>query len=498
MSIKEKLAKNGIGNTGDTDEPVKTKTKKDLSKEVKAELWRRGNIDYMYHPIQKIFRKTIDEAPKDVTIIMNECARQLGKSAFGVLWGIEQCLKRPGITVLLAAPNKLQGYEIADGLFDELTKDAPEGLIRKSSTRLRWNIGKSKFVIGGAMNPETLRGVRADDVILEEPRDIESVKLEKFIRGTIMPKLLHRGGRVIVNTTTPESIDHYVVTNLAERAIQSNAYHRFTIYDNPMLTEEKLQFAIRESGGEESIWFRREYMCERVTDLSKLVIPSYSKAANVTRFDGIRPGTTWISGDVGGSRDKTVVHLWGISSITSKPTIVRELVWDNNTPTTIIGKAIVQLASEHECHRSNRWIDAHGQTLVDLNNTTNCSLRLPPKQDVESAIKALNAAFYNKEIEIHESCEFTLRTLRNGYWNDKGTDFLRTEDLGHLDALMSLVYGYRVRNLAYKNMDVKELPDLLAANQIKRYNNYSNVSLAPKVGHGLKWTSPSSKLQKSQ
>lgn len=488
LSIREKLeARNPV--TPKTEKP-----KKVMADDVKAELWRRGKIDYMYHPIQKIFYNTIQNAPKDVTIIMNECSRQLGKSAFGVLWALEQCITRPGITVLLVAPNIKQGYQIADGLVDRLTKDAPPNLIRKASSKLRWNVGSSKFVIGGAINPETMRGIIADEIILEEPRDIESTKLEKLIKGTLMPILLLRRGRLIVNTTTPESLDHYVLTGLAAEAIETGTYHTFTIYDNPMLTPDILNFAIKSSGGENTIWFRREYMCERVTDLSKLVIPSYSSKLNVTRHDTLRPGTVWISGDVGGVRDKTVAHVWGISSITNKPTVIKELVWDNNTPTMIIGKALLGVAQEYECHTSNRWIDAHGQTLVDLNKSTQCNLRLPPKQDVESAIKALNAAFYNQEIDIHESCQFTLKTLRNGYWNEKGTDFVRTDELGHLDAIMSLVYGYRVKELAYKRMNSPELQELLGKGQIKRIEQYTpSDSLAPRVGGGAKWTSPAMK-----
>lgn len=442
-----------------------------LNKIVKQELWRRGEIDYMYHPVQKIFRKTIDEAPKNVTIIMNECARQLGKSAFGVLWGIEQCLKRDNITVLLVAPNKSQGYEIADGLFDELTQDAPDGLIKKTSSKLRWQIGKSKFVIGGAINPETLRGVRADDVILEEPRDIESSKLEKLIRGTVMPKLLLRGGRVIVNTTTPDSIDHYVVTTLAERAIQSNSYNRFTIYDNPMLTKDMLEFAIRESGGEHSTWFRREYLCERITDMSNLVIPSFTMD-HVTKDKLVRPNGRWLSGDIGGSRDKTVLHVLGISSLTNKIIVVKEKVFESGTPITEIGNSIIQLCKKYEIHESNRWVDAHGQTVVDLNLVTHCNIKLPPKQDVQSAIKALNNAFYNNEIEINEDLRFTVKSLRSGYWNPKGTDMLRTEELGHCDAIMSLVYGFRCKNLVFKEPSLKE----------KLHIQSNNISLAPDIG----------------
>jgi hypothetical protein len=93
-----------------------------------------------------------------------------------------------------------------------------------------------------------------------------------------------------------------------------------------------------------------------------------------------------------------------------------------------------------------RWIDLPGQVQVDLISDHGYGCAVPRKHDAEAGVKALRTAFYNNEIEIDPSCRFLITTLRSGIYNDKRTDFERTRELGHMDAISAAIYGYRMRD----------------------------------------------------
>ena len=409
----------------------------------KHQLWRRGELDFLLHPAQLLIYKNIQNRPEGVHKIVNECARRFGKSYLGIIVGLEHCLKNSGTVVRLVAPTKEQGYEIANSLMRTILETSPSGLVIPMKSKLRWKVGKSEFIIGGVTNYDTLRGTEASLIILEEPRDVLSDKLEDCIKSVLAPQLLTTKGWLLFNSTTPKHVDHYFLTHIVPEAKQENTYNRYTIYDNPMLDAEQIDMAIKESGGETTSFFRREYLCEPVHDGAAMVIPAFSNT-NVTTNES--SSICWIAGDTGGVTDKTVIHLWTFNEVNT-PMILKEFVYDSNTSTNIIAACIATLQQSHDVPVNHVWLDAHGQTLVDLRKTHGLTVNLPPKQDRESAIRALNTAFYCNQVLVNQQCQHTIKALRSGMWNDRGTDFVRTTEFGHLDAVMATVYGFRVAGL---------------------------------------------------
>jgi len=55
-------------------------------------------------------------------------------------------------------------------------------------------------------------------------------------------------------------------------------------------------------------------------------------------------------------------------------------------------------------------------------------------------------AFAKGEVIIDPGCKHLIETLRNQQWNNKRTDWLRTQILGHGDSLAALIYWYRMLN----------------------------------------------------
>src|SRR5690606_21319482 len=97
---------------------------------------------------------------------------------------------------------------------------------------------------------------------------------------------------------------------------------------------------------------------------------------------------------------------------------------------------------EHHYEISNRWADVPGQLQVDLAEQ-NYIINLPQKSDWKASVNAMSVRFSTQKIKIHPRCVFLRKSCRAGMFNKNRTDFERTPELGHCDALAALMYAVR-------------------------------------------------------
>jgi hypothetical protein len=71
------------------------------------------------------------------------------------------------------------------------------------------------------------------------------------------------------------------------------------------------------------------------------------------------------------------------------------------------------------------------------------------KDDKDAALTNLRTLIAQGRLCIHPRCVHTIACLRGGRWNNNRTDWLRTPDLGHCDALAAVIYA--ARNLDTRN-----------------------------------------------
>ena len=78
------------------------------------------------------------------------------------------------------------------------------------------------------------------------------------VMSILLPTCTHSGGKIILASTPPEDPSHDFVTFI-ERAEKDRTLTKKTIYDNKMLTPEKIQNIISKfPGGTSNHQFRRE------------------------------------------------------------------------------------------------------------------------------------------------------------------------------------------------------------------------------------------------
>ena len=426
-----------------------TKQKLDAKTErIKYELWMRGNLEWKMHAGQKKVYEQLKALPPTVRERVVFISRRWGKTYLGLLMAIMKCLEGPNKQVFIVAPTIKQASKIISPLIQEIVGDAPPGLVSRTKSEHTWHIGLSTLQIGGFDTAiETFRGLKADAIFLEESGMSDPEKYEYIINSVLRPTLQHSRGPITHLTTPALELGHPLHLYTIPRAKLNSAFFTYSIYDNPLLLPEEIEAEIEIMGGVDSPHVRRELFCELIKDTQTLIIPEFDQKV-VTDIKHVRHAIWLTAIDFGGARDKTSIITGFYDFKRAKTVIVKSTLLEPNTGTNIILAACGAL--EHEAavvwkdNMENRVCDAAGQTHVDIQRAGfRCYLPRKGRDSVEEGINALRVEFLKGNIEIDTSCKDLIVSLESGRWNRSRTDFVRTKELGHCDAVAAMVYFMR-------------------------------------------------------
>lgn len=414
-------------------------------------LWRSGQLRYKLHAAQKLIYDTVAKLDVSVRDVVLYCARRFGKSYLIVVMALEDCLRNPGCFVRIIGPTLDDTMEIVEFNMEKIIRDAPPGLIKPQLGRRRWKVGNSYLVIGGfdKKNVRKNLGKEAIRIYTEEAGASKSEEFAYGIREVVSPQLFHTKGRMIHGTTPPPDLDHIFETEFVPAANKAGTLFRFTINDNPLADDEMRAQAIKDSGGINTVAYKRNYLVQSVKDPGVVVLPSFDSRRHVKPLE-IPLHCQWLlMGDWGGVRDRTwlAVGYWDFER--AKLCVVAEADFDPNTSTKVIAPVLRDLETLQHPPKDPKypwpkWVDCHGQTQVDLFKDHEIVVQLPQKDDFDASINQLELAFLNDRIEISPNCPQLIATCEYGRFNSQRTDFLRSVALGHCDAVAGLMYGWRM------------------------------------------------------
>jgi hypothetical protein len=422
--------------------------------------WRKGDLTHLFHAGQKKIDHVFETSPHQVQVVL--CARGFGKTFWGAAKATSKALQRKArVKIATEFQTDLENLILPN--FDTVLESCPDDIAP------RWMPSKSRFVtdsgsaidlIGLDRKPQGLRGQHnVDLIILEEAGFI--TKLEQIFRSVIVPITTHRKDcKIVLITTPPESLDHYF-WQLHDMAEAAGALTVLTIDDNPMLTPADVKRIEEQMGGRTSTQFRREYLCERVSEESRMLVPEFSEARHVVTppRDEFFPFYLKSNALDSGVRDLTT-SLWGYYDFRQAKLIVEgELVLSGRE---VLTRTIFNRTREVESSLSYQKVRRHADNnnlilIQDLNQLANDAKIesgnpdpavhwVPTRKDsVEASINLVRTWFNEDRILISPECRHTIGTLKTALWNKQRTDFQRSEVYGHADAIMSLCY--LIRNL---------------------------------------------------
>lgn len=399
------------------------------------EAWKRGVLDYKLRPEQRDMKSLLYKVGRGLSVF--NISRRLGKTTTCVTFSDENARRvRQDIRYGTAFLTDLEGFVLP--IFEQVLSDCPAILRPRyfpSKKVWKYRNGSAIKLVGVDKNPNGLRGNAIDIMVLDESAFVKN--LQYIYRSIIVPATMKRRFRLIFPSTPPESPEHFWAKELIPRAKALGSYILLTIDAISDLPREERKRILDEVGGEFSTTARREFFCEIIADDERAVATSFRRGLHVQPYE---PTLCYWQcfGDTGGVRDKTVILKATWCPRLHKKVIRSELVYDNKTPSPVIIEGI-----NRHFPGLSLVLDASGQTLIDYGHQ-GLTAMLPQKDDFQAGVQMLNAAFYRNEVLIHPDCDFLIRSLEGGLLNRARTDFQRSDELGHLDAIAALIYTLRM------------------------------------------------------
>ncbi len=157
--------------------------------------------------------------------------------------------------------------------------------------------------------------------------------------------------------------------------------------------------------------------------------------------------------DVGGDSgadDNTAIFFGLYDFLKETDVILEEFVTRGMTSSEIVDNCKrIEAELWGEKRPFVRVYDAPKQLLMDITSTHKYSVILPDKNDKHAAIHQWRHRVGLGKFKVAKKCRHLHRQMKVGMWKDeKHTDFERSEELGHLDAIAGALYFQRaiVRN----------------------------------------------------
>lgn len=431
---------------GESEQPVTL-----APDEARSQLWRLGIVApwYLRRSQLDIYELLLREKFPFI-----EAGRRFGKTNSILAFVLEKLIQNPGWICRWCFPEKNLAMEVLGEEIPKMQAAAlPEHQFQFRTMHSVWiHPNGSKLYLRGVNEDRgrSARGPASNIIVCDEYGFWNDPGY--IVKDALFPQLENQEGQWLIKTSTPPpNLGHQYYTEW-EQAARLGRLITKTIMDNEALSEQELEIIIRESGGRDSTTFRRERMCQHVSDPKLLIVPEWSDEENIVDDDYPRPQwpVFYMSGDSGA--DDNTALLFGWYDFEKDEEIIEE-EWVNNGKTTA---EIVQIAKAREQelwqgtkpHR--RSYDAQKQLIIDLFGNYDYPVTPAQKDDKLSAIHKFRLRVGQRKFKVKRRCVNLCRQLKVGIWkDDRHSDFERTEGLGHLDAVAAAIYFGRVIDRSY-------------------------------------------------
>lgn len=444
-----------------TDQTIATKKAKILAKEqARIELWRRGELSWKLHTVQKEMYNIFQAAPKHSTLVW-VLARQSGKTWELAILGLEQAIKHPNSIVKFVTDTKLHAETILLPVFEDILRGCPPDVKPeykvKHYTYFFPNGSQIQLAGTDSKHYKRLRGQKCDLVLIDEAGFCND--LDDVYGGALLPTTTHTGGKIVMASSMPEQLDHPFFKFIEIAQFKGRLTEK-TVDDNPLLTKQQIEDIASSMGGRSSIRFRREFLNEIVKDSNISVIPEFDKELEKDiAVPWTRPPfyDSYVSMDLGG-KDLTVVLFGYVDFVKNKLIIEDEIVMDFSKPGNQLELLTTQIMNKERELYYNEQINELKKPYIrvsDINPIVTQEISKysrnqiyfsnAQKDDKDAALSKLRALLGGRQIIIHPRCKTLLLHLNNVRWasptnKDK---FARSPDMGHYDAVDALKYMVR-------------------------------------------------------
>lgn len=453
-------------------------------KQIERELWLRGILTWKLRPEQRAIEKAYGKIRNK--LFVGDCSRQLGKSYWAVVKSVETMLQKKNCRIRYATAFLTDLEQFIEPAFSHVLADAPKCLgiryLAHKKTYICEATGSKIVLVGLDRKPNGLRGNKLQLVVLDEAGFMS--RLKYIYNSVIIPAMTHTvDGRVIMISTQPESPDHDFV-HFCDKAAHpdENGYAKFNIYQSSVLSKEKIEEIAKEVGGVKSTAFRREYLCERIVEESRALVPEFDELRHVvaTPYSEFHKFYLKLESLDSGVTHKTAFHIGYYDFLRAKLVIEDEFtLWKKEVTTRAIAEHT--RAKERSLGYDNiyRRISDNNNLILLQDLGVEYGLNFAPtdKDELPAMVNKMRLWFQLGRIEIHPRCVQTIACFKAAIWTEKRDKFAESDVHGHYDLVASLMY--MVRNVPESINPIPETYQVDFSNQIfisKRKSVSDNAS----------------------
>lgn len=434
------------------------------------EAWSEGRLRHQLTPNQKDIYDQLrawedilyTKRPREFVL---DCCRRFGKSVLGLIWLIENCIRRPGSRHLYIGPERNQIEEIQVPLMADILSECPPELRPKyhASKRVYTFPNGSRIALFGLdKNPNASRGGKIDGAFLDECGFFR--RLLYLVKSVLKKQLMGRTwGNLLMASTPPDTPAHPWSTDFVKRAIARRSYVKKTIVQADQYPIEEIDAFIEEDGGIEDPTCRRESFCEHIADADKVCIPEYLLCAPRIVKAVEPPAWRHCYTVLDPGWHDLVAVLFGYAHFERAKLIIEDELAEPKMNSHRLAQAIrakeEALWKDVPCLRTNgtltaqpyrRYSDRDPRLLADLREIHDLPFRRAEKDTPKEAVNQLRVALSTEQIWIHPRCVQLQAHLESAVWrNEQHKAFAWTNGpFGHFDLVACLLYLWRNVNLS--------------------------------------------------
>lgn len=424
----------------------------------KKELWLRGDLSWKLHEAQKVLEKVFTEAKGQ--LFVGNCSRQWGKSYWAVVKANEIAIRNPKAQIRYGAAFQSDLVDFIIPAFEKVIEDAPAKCKpRKVGNFYIYPNGSRIKLVGLDKNPNGLRGNTLDLIIIDECGFVGN--LDYIYKSVIIPATLHRPQCKIIFISTPPSTPAHPFVDYVQKAESEGSYVKLDIYTNPLISVDDIDRMAKEMGGKASTTFRRECLCEFITDSDLSIIPEWDdKYIQALEHDEFYPYYHKYDGMDLGVKDFTALIFGYFDFKRAALVIEDELKMNGPSMNTQILVGEIKKKEKELWNNEENPKDTNGTSvpfrrisdnnwpimMQDFSSIHNLVFIETSKDSLEAMINEVRLMVQAGQIIVHPRCKQLVGCLRYGVWDNKKKSFARSSVYGHFDHLAALVY--LVRNLA--------------------------------------------------
>lgn len=260
-----------------------------------------------------------------------------------------------------------------------------------------------------------------------------------------------------MSSTPPESMDHAWSRIYCREAMDENRYFIGKCIDNEDWHEEDDCRMLELFRSKESHEWRREMLCEHISDPTRLVIPEFDEEKHTVE-EYARPEHILPLIVADGGYVDYFACLYGYVDFQRQKLVIEDSIVVNRKNlgelSVLINAKKSQLYGNYELSPSGavevnypvkprQYADMRPLELATLCDVYKLYFNPPEeREDPDALIAQCRDRFFKNQITILRKNEVLIRQLKNAIRDEKGR-LTRSSEYGHWDAVMALVYMTR-------------------------------------------------------